>query len=110
MISTYIVWLALFFWLPTAIVMATLGGQTIKNYRGVYVFVTAGSVALGYFWDLYAITHGIWYYKPWQIYGWFLGIPIDEWMFLLTVPSFIVSVYLIIERIAARHGHKNHGS
>lgn len=101
--NIYIKWLGLFFWLPTIILMIVLGLKTIKKYFQVYLVTTIGCFLLGFLWDFYAINLGIWYYPQEGVSGIsLLTLPVEELIFLATVPSFIISAYLLVDKIIKR--------
>jgi len=53
-------------------------------------------MVIGYVWDAYAIYEGWWYYESHQIVGlWFLGMPLEEYLFILTTSLFYVLLTLI---------------
>jgi lycopene cyclase domain-containing protein len=50
--------------------------------------------ALFIVWDHYFTLWGIWYFNPQFVVGWFVwGLPIEEWLFFLTIPYACMFVY-----------------
>ena len=103
MITPYIKWLITCFWLPTLILVFVLGKRLVKKYHRAYFLATAGGIIIGFLWDFYAINLDIWHYPVGGTMGFnVLSLPAEEWLFLFTVPSFIVSGYLLFLKITKK--------
>jgi lycopene beta-cyclase len=76
-----------------------LGGARV--YRRPKALLTALIPVVILFggWDLLAVHHGDWWYSRRYTIGlWLLGLPIEEWLFFLTVPTCAVLTYEVLGR------------
>lgn len=50
-------------------------------------------------WDLLGVDHGDWWYSARYTVGlWLLGLPVEEWLFFLVVPTCAVLTYEVLGR------------
>lgn len=50
-------------------------------------------------WDLVAAHRAVWWWSADQVTGvWLLGLPIEEWLFLLIIPACAVLTYEVLGR------------
>lgn len=53
---------------------------------------------VGVVWDTFAIWRGHWVFPTEQTIGWRLGLmPIEEYIFVLVIPYFVLTVYKVID-------------
>lgn len=53
---------------------------------------------IGVVWDQFSVRAGIWSFSEDEIIGNFLGMPIEEYLFMIFVPLLVINVYLLVER------------
>lgn len=94
--STYLVWLALFVGLPLALLWGR-SGRAIWQRRRALAWVVLGSLAGGWVWDVLAVRFGLWYYDPDHLIGWWiLGLPVEEWLWIIGVTLLFGSVTIVL--------------
>lgn len=94
----YILWLAVFVWLPTIILWVGYTKYLI-HYKKVFLYCTVYSLLLGIPWDIWAVRANMWHYYPAHILGLtFLYLPIEDYLFLLTVPVLLTSATLVAKK------------
>ena len=93
---TYLVWLALFIGLP---LLLLLGGRAqLWARRRALGWTVIGSLVGGWLWDAAAVRLGLWYYDPGHIAGiWFLGLPLEEWLWIVGVTLLFGSVTVLLK-------------
>lgn len=95
----YMVWVSLFMIVP--LVVLIIGVQlwrpaVIWDNTSVIARSMAVLFVIGIIWDSYAIHAGWWYYESHQIVGvWFLGMPLEEFVFIITTSLFYILLTLI---------------
>lgn len=57
---------------------------------------------IGVIWDQISVRAGIWHFSEKEIIGNFLGMPIEEYIFMIFVPLLIINVYIFIEKTIDR--------
>jgi lycopene cyclase domain-containing protein len=98
---TYLVWLALFVGLPL-LGLTVCCRKVLWRQRRAIAWVLAGSLVGGWAWDALAVRFGLWTYDPDAIVGWwFLGLPLEEWLWIVGVTLLFAWLTLIL---AARAG------
>src|SRR3989344_6039727 len=79
----YLFWLLIFVILPL-IILYLLNFNYLKKYNFVFLLAITCSLIFAFPWDLIAIYENIWYFTEPQILGtWFLGLPIEEYLFII---------------------------
>jgi lycopene cyclase domain-containing protein len=53
---------------------------------------------VGVIWDQLSVRLGIWSFSEDKVVGYFLGMPVEEYLFMIFVPLLVISVYLQIGR------------
>jgi lycopene cyclase domain-containing protein len=96
MVAAYPLWLILFVLAPLVIVW--VAQRTILRRYGLAFFACLiGAVAFSFPWDLIAIRERIWYFESPYISGvWLLGLPVEEWCFIVLVTLLFSSVTVIL--------------
>ena len=64
-----------------------------RNWRSLFPSILATG-AIFIIWDVWFTSLGVWEFNPEYIVGWYLwGLPLEEWLFFLTVPYACVFIY-----------------
>jgi lycopene cyclase domain-containing protein len=76
-----------------------IGGARVYR-RPKALLATLAPVVLAFGgWDLLAAWHGDWSYSARYTLGlWLLGLPVEEWLFFLVVPTCAVLTYEVLAR------------
>ncbi len=94
----YIYWLIIFIWLPL-IILWVFNWNYLVKYKGTIFSCFVWSIIFSVPWDLWAVYTQIWIYPKAGILGvWVLGLPIEEYFFILTTPTLIATVTLLIKK------------
>lgn len=85
-----------------------VGGARVYRRPGALI-ATVVPVALAFAaWDLLAVHHGDWWYSAHYTLGFLLlGLPVEEWLFFLVVPTCAVLTYEVLGR--GRRGRRRQG-
>ena len=98
MLTSYLKWHIIFNFLPQ-LVMWLVFWNRLKRYKKTIVFTAIFCFAVGFIWDTVASTWWrIWNFETapnLNIY--FLGLPLEEYIFLLTAPAGMTGVILLIK-------------
>jgi lycopene cyclase domain-containing protein len=74
------------------------GARVYRRPRALLAAVTPVVIVFGG-WDLLAVHHGEWWYSGRYTLGvWLLGLPVEEWLFFLVVPTCAVLTYEVLAR------------
>ena len=93
--ATYLIWLGLFIGVPVALLWARWPRE-IWGRRRALGWTCAGALVGGWIWDGIAIQAGVWYYDAANIAGvWFLGMPLEEWLWIVGVALLFGSVTVV---------------
>jgi len=57
---------------------------------------------LGVVWDQISVRLGIWSFSNDKIMGYFLGIPIEEYLFVIFVPLLVITLYTLICKVCSK--------
>ena len=94
--ATYLIWLALFIALPLALLWL-IWPRVLWAQRRALAWTTVGALVGGWLWDGLAIQVGVWYYTRENIAGhWFLGMPLEEWLWIVGVTLLFGSVTVVL--------------
>ncbi len=92
---SYLLWLTVFIIFPLLVLWVWQFHYLIK-YKLVFLFAIIGSLIFAFPWDNLAIREHIWYFtKPYVIGIWFLGLPLEEWLFVILV-TFLISTTTVL--------------
>lgn len=96
---SYPIWLLLFVILPFIFLLIYYYRRLIK-YKRVFYLTLAGALIFSYPWDLIALNLRVWYFETPHILGvWFLGLPIEEYIFIIGVTLlFTVTTIILWEK------------
>ena len=62
------------------------------------IYITLGFLFVGITWDSYAVSEGTWSFSGKGLIGWTIAyLPIEEYLFMLILPYFVLTVYVIIK-------------
>lgn len=102
---TYMVWLALFIGLPLAVLWGGWGRDLWRQRRAL-AWGVSGALVGGWAWDALAVRFGLWYYDPGHLVGWwFLGLPLEEWLWIAGVTLLFGSLTIVLaERAGLGNG------
>ncbi len=79
-----------------------LGARVYRRPRRLGATL-APVVAVFGVWDIVATRRGHWWWSPEQVIGWRpLGLPVEEWLFLLVIPICVLLTYDVLGRRPAR--------
>jgi lycopene cyclase domain-containing protein len=93
---TYLIWLALFVALPIA-GLAAWGGRVWWRERRALAWTLLGAAVGGWAWDYTAIQLGFWSFTDTHKIGiHFLGLPLEEWLWILGVSWMFAGLALIL--------------
>ncbi len=94
---TYLIWLGLFIGLPL-IGLAIWGGRVWWRDRRALAWTFVGATVGGWSWDYAAIQLGFWSFEGGhQIGVEFLGLPLEEWLWILGVAWMFAGLALILK-------------
>jgi lycopene beta-cyclase len=78
------------------------GGARVYRRPGPLIVTVTPVVILFGGWDLLAARQGDWWYSVHYTLGWrLLGLPVEEWLFFLVVPTCAALTYEVLGRIGA---------
>ncbi len=94
----YIVWFALFAWLPTAILWIFYW-PLYRKYKKVFIYCIAGAIIFGYPWDYWATHYWLWHFSGDHTLGIFLGgLPVEEYIFFASEALLYSSIALALRK------------
>jgi lycopene cyclase domain-containing protein len=80
-----------------------IGGARVYRRPRALLTTLAPVVVLFGGWDLVAVRHGEWSYGGRYTVGlWLAGLPVEEWLFFLVVPTCAVLTYEVLGRSRRR--------
>ena len=66
----------------------------LMKSKRIFIRVLIGCLIFGGLWDHIAIKDGVWFFT--NIVGlWFLGLPVEEWVFIMMIGLSVSSLTLI---------------
>jgi len=93
---TYIGLMIVFAIVPSFILLFFLRDRINFKNLGISLFLL---FIIGIIWDYISIEIGIWSFSQDNTVGKFLGIPIEEYLFMIFVPLLVITVYTLIVKI-----------
>ena len=95
MVRSYPLWLLLFLTLPLALIWL-FKFRTLLKYRVVLMLIALGCLIVSVPWDILSVNDHIWYFSEPYILGvWLLGLPIEEYAYILFVGLLSASVTIL---------------
>lgn len=99
---TYLLWLALFLGAPL-LALALRWPARLWAQRRALAWTLVGSLVGGWLWDAIAVRIGIWRFDASHIAGiWFLGLPLEEWLWIAGVTLLFGSLTVLLMERKAR--------
>jgi lycopene cyclase domain-containing protein len=94
--SSYPLWLLLFLTLPLGLIWL-VKFRTLLKYRVALTLTAIGCLALAVPWDILSVGDRIWYFsKPYILGAWLLGLPVEEYVYILFVGLLSASVTVLV--------------
>ncbi len=93
---SYLVWLFIFNVIPLAI-LCFFNFDYFKKKKRIFLIAVIGAVIFSFPWDFIAIYEKIWYFeKPFVLGVYIMGLPIEEWLFIILNTLLISSITLLL--------------
>ena len=92
---SYTQWALIFLVLPS--VFFLFRAESTIDFKKVAVLSFLG-IVLGLLWDHAAMSLNIWNFPNENVLGWFLGIPLEEYVFAICFPIIVVGIYTSLPR------------
>jgi lycopene cyclase domain-containing protein len=94
---TYLKWLTFLVCLPILVLWLT-HWKALFMYRRTVTLCILSGLLFGIPWDYWAISTRIWEFPPENILGiWIIGIPLEEYLFLIFVTMLISTITLVLK-------------
>ena len=94
----YYILLMLFFAVVPSIVLLVILKNRIKMKNLAFsLFIL---FIIGIVWDQISVRLGIWSFSQDKIIGNLLGIPIEEYIFIIFVPLLVITVFVFVNKIS----------
>lgn len=98
----YVWWLTCFVWVPEILLVATNFNILIRYWRTM-LFCIFWALVFSVPWDLWAIRSHIWLFPPHANIGLWIGLPLEEYFFIIFVTLLISSAIIVLqERLGER--------
>ena len=92
---SYLLWLAIFACLPTILLWWKFYAL-LSQYKTTVLYCILFALIMEIPWDNFAVRNTIWYFPKGGSLGLHIGIlPIEEYLFMITVTAFIVTIIII---------------
>ena len=93
---TYIKWLAVFVWLPLAVLWIT-HLRLVLEHKKTLASGALFALAFGVPWDVWAIGSGIWSFPQNNVLGvYILNVPIEEYLFIVFLVLLASTITLVL--------------
>lgn len=93
---SYIGLMLVFAIIPSLILLYLLRDRIKLKKLAVALFLL---FVVGVIWDQISVRLGIWSFSQDKILGNLFGIPIEEYLFIIFVPLFTITIYTLINKI-----------
>ena len=93
---SYIGLMLVFAIIPSLILLYLLRDRINKKNLVITLFFL---FIVGVIWDQISVRMGIWSFSDNKIIGNIFGIPIEEYIFIIFVPLFSITVFILINKI-----------
>ncbi len=99
----YVRWHILFVFIPSVLIWL-FNYKYLLKFKRTFIFITVFSFIWGLLFDLRAsVQYNLWFFNKTHNLGiWFLGLPIEEYIFLLFVPQGITAIFLLMRKAINR--------
>ncbi len=92
----YLTWLAVYVWLPLAVLWATHGSLVIRHKKTLAISALL-SMAIGVPWDFFALATNTWSFPVHSVVGIYIfTLPIEEYCFMIFLGMLVTTMVLII--------------
>lgn len=93
----YLFWLAIFVWLPLAVLWATHWSYLSRYWR-TFLYCALAALIFSIPWDLWAVEMQIWFFPAATHLGpTLLGLPMEEYLFMVFV-TLLVATFALVAR------------
>jgi lycopene cyclase domain-containing protein len=93
---SYPLWLLIFLILPLALIWS-FKFKTLLKYRLALTVTVISCLAIAVPWDILAVNDHIWYFsEPYILGAWLLGLPVEEYVYILFVGLLSSSVTILV--------------
>ena len=82
--------------IPSLILLYLLRDRIKLKNLAVALFIL---FIVGIIWDQVSVRLGIWSFSQDKILGNLFGVPIEEYLFIIFVPLFVITIYTLINKI-----------
>ena len=93
---SYIGLMLVFAIIPSLILLYLLRDRIKLKNLAVALFIL---FIVGVIWDQISVRLGIWSFSQDKILGNLFGVPIEEYLFIIFVPLFVITIYTLINKI-----------
>ena len=93
---SYIGLMLVFAIIPSLILLYLLRDRINLKNLALTLFIL---FVVGIIWDQISVRLGIWSFSQGKIIGNLFGMPIEEYLFVIFVPLFVITVYTLINKI-----------
>ena len=93
---SYIGMMLVFAIIPSLILLYLLRDRIKLKNLAVALFIL---FIVGVIWDQISVRLGIWSFSQDKILGNLFGVPIEEYLFIIFVPLFVITIYTLINKI-----------
>ncbi|MCK4996499.1 MAG: lycopene cyclase domain-containing protein [Thermoplasmatales archaeon] len=93
---SYIGLVLVFAIIPSLILLYLLRDRIKLKNLAVALFIL---FIVGIIWDQVSVRLGIWSFSQDKILGNLFGVPIEEYLFIIFVPLFVITIYTLINKI-----------
>ena len=93
---SYIGLMLVFAIIPSLILLYLLRDRIKLKNLAVALFIL---FIVGVIWDQISVRLGIWSFSQNKILGNLFGVPIEEYLFIIFVPLFVITIYTLINKI-----------
>ena len=90
----YFRWLIWLVWVVEVVIVIKYRKLLLRNIA-IIILVSLGSLTISVPWDFFAINNGVWFFPNSLIGVWMLGVPLEEYMFFVSVASLIALITLV---------------
>lgn len=96
----YIRWLTAFVWTPEIVAVSIYRDVFVNHWR-IFPAVIIITLAIGIPWDYFGIKEGVWFF-PGIMGIWIFGIPLEEYLFFVSIAILGVLTTLIFYEMGAK--------
>ncbi|MCK4364926.1 MAG: lycopene cyclase domain-containing protein [Thermoplasmatales archaeon] len=100
---SYVGLMLVFAIIPSLILLYLLRDRIKLKNLAITLFIL---FIVGVIWDQTSVRLGIWSFSQDKILGNLLGIPIEEYLFIIFIPLLVITVYTLINKSSERQIQK----